>query len=381
MTPKQRLSMLPVTALPFASSLLAILAAFIVGGLFLELRGKDALGAYQLLFERGLGTSYGLTETLIKMAPMLIVSAGLVIALKAGVWNIGIDGQFLIGALCAGVVAPELAGDIPNGLMFLVAGIAGFIGGLVWAIVPGLLKVRWNLNEIITTLMMNYVALNVTSWLVKGPVKDPNVVPPQTKLIPRENRLPDIPGLDVHIGLIVGLVVVVLVAVLFRSTVPGYMLSVLGMNKRAAIHAGLPVGRLTMLALLLSGGFAGLAGANDVLSVKGLFQGNWNPAYGFTAFALVYLARLKAFWIIPFAFFFSFLVLGGEMMSRPMDIPTYYVEVLEGLMLLFFAGAVFFERHFIARAVRRRASDLSPATAADSLAEPESSPLATEAGR
>jgi simple sugar transport system permease protein len=359
MSPRQRLSLLPVTALPLVSSLLAIIAAFVVGGLFLEMRGKDALGAYEILFRRGLGTSYGLTETLIKMAPLLIVSAGLVIALKAGVWNIGIDGQFLVGALCAGVVAPELAGDLPDAAMFLVAGLAGFLGGLAWAIVPGILKVRWNLNEIITTLMMNYVALNVTSWLVKGPAKDPSVVPPQTKLIPRDHRLPDIPGIDVHIGLIAGLVVVILVAILFRSTVPGYMLSILGMSRRAAIHAGLPVGGLTMLALLLSGGFAGLAGANDVLSVKGLFQGNWNPAYGFTAFALVYLARLKSLWIIPFAYFFSFLVLGGEMMSRPMDIPTYYVEMLEGLMLLFFAGAVFWERVYAARALRRMATGVT----------------------
>jgi simple sugar transport system permease protein len=265
--------------------------------------------------------------------------------------------------------------------MFLIAGFAGFLGGLAWAIVPGLLKVRWNLNEIITTLMMNYVALNVTSWLVKGPAKDPEVVPPQTKLIPRENRLPDIPGLDVHIGLIAGLIVVLLVAVLFRSTVPGYMLSVLGMSKRAAVHAGLPVGRLTMLALLLSGGFAGLAGANDVLSVKGLFQGNWNPAYGFTAFALVYLARLKSFWIIPFAFFFSFLLVGGDSMPRRADVPTYFVEMLEGLMLLFFAGAVFFERVVVARSIRRRAAQLGPAAVEDAVIDPEPSPLASEAGR
>lgn len=339
-----RQGLLPARLMPLLTSLAAIVAALLLGGLFLALRGKDPLAAYAMLITRGLGTSYGITETLIHMAPLLIVSAGLVIALRAGVWNIGIDGQLMVGALFAGVAASAIAGQVANPLMWLVAALAGMAGGLLWALVPGILRVRWGLNEIITTLMMNYVALNVTSWLVKGPVKDPDVVPPQTRLIPRELRLPDIPGTQVHIGLLVGLIVVVLVAILFRYTVPGFMLDVLGRNRLAAIHAGMPVNRLTLGALLASGALAGLAGANDILGVKGLFQGNWNPGYGFAAFALVYLARLNSLWIIPFAYFLSFLAIGGEMMARPLGIPTYFVEMLEGLMLLCFAVATWFER-------------------------------------
>jgi simple sugar transport system permease protein len=329
---------------PLLTSLAAIAAALIVGGLFLAVRGKDPFAAYEMLLSRGIGTSYGITETLIRMAPLLIVSAGLLISLRAGVWNIGIDGQLMVGALFAGVAASAVAGQIANPLIWVVGALAGMLGGLIWALVPGILRVRWGLNEIITTLMMNYVALNVTSWLVKGPVKDPSVVPPQTVLIPKEMRLPAIPGTSVHIGLLVGLVVVVLVTVLFRHTVIGFMLDVLGRNRQAAIHAGLPVNRLTLFALLASGALAGLAGANDILGVKGLFQGNWNPGYGFAAFALVYLARLNSLWIIPFAYFLSFLAIGGEMMARPLGIPTYFVEMLEGLMLICFAVATYFER-------------------------------------
>ncbi|MGH2530731.1 MAG: ABC transporter permease [Thermomicrobiales bacterium] len=335
--------------LPLASSLVAIALALLTGGLFLEARGNDALAAYRILFDAGFGDVDGVTETLKKSAPLLIVGAGLLIALKAGVWNIGIDGQVLIGALCAGVVGPELAGNLPNMLMLPLVALAGFAGGLAWAVVPGVLRVRWGLNEIITTLMMNYVALNVTAWLVRGPAKDPNVVPPQTRLIPREHRLPDVPGTEVHVGLVLGLLVVLAVFVLFRATVPGFMLSILGRNRRAAAHAGMPVGRLTLAALLLSGGCAGLAGAIDVLSVKGLFQGNWNPGYGFTAFALVYLARLSSLWLIPFAVAFAALIVGGDVMPRRAGIPTYYVEMLEGLMLLFFAVAVYLERTWASR--------------------------------
>ncbi len=348
--------------IPVVSSLAAVLAALIVGGLFLELRGKDSINAYRILFERGLFNNDGLTETLKQMAPVLIVGAGLLIALKAGIWNIGIDGQFMVGALMAGVVGAQLAGETPRLVMLLAGAVAGFAGGLAWAVVPALLAVRFGLNEIITTLMMNYVAVNVTSWLVKGPFKDPDRVAPETKQIPYELRLPFVPGTEVHIGLVVGLVVVVLVAVLFRSTVIGFMLTVLGRSKRAAIHAGMPVGILTILALLLSGGFSGLAGANDVLGVQGVFKANWDPGYGFTAFALVYLARLNSIAIVPFAFFFSFLLIGGGSMARRADVPSYYIEILEGLMLIFFACSVYAERRLFAIWQRPRAEEINRAS-------------------
>ncbi|MBA2595477.1 MAG: ABC transporter permease [Chloroflexia bacterium] len=376
-------ALVPSRFAPVLTSLAAIVAAMILGGVFLAMRGKDPLAAYGMLFSRGLGTSYGITETLIRMAPLLIVSAGLLISLRAGVWNIGIDGQLMVGALFAGVVASAVAGQIANPLMWLAAALAGMGGGLLWALVPAILRVRWGLNEIITTLMMNYVALNVTSWLVKGPVKDPNVVPPQTRLIPQEMRLPDIAGSGVHIGLLVGLVVVLLVSVLFRNTVVGFMLDILGRNRQAAIHAGMPVNRLTLVALLASGALAGLAGANDILGVKGLFQGNWNPGYGFAAFALVYLARLHSLWIIPFAYFLSFLAIGGEMMARPLGIPTYFVEMLEGLMLLCFAVATYFER---IRSPFGRAEEIEtgPATAGEPpgplVGDPVFEPVARSAG-
>ena len=169
----ERARMSGISILPIVSSVMAIVMAFVIGGIFLQANGKDALHAYQILFERGLLDGDGLTETFKKMAPMLIVSAGLLIALRASVWNIGIDGQFMVGALLAGVAGAELSGSVPNPVMWLIAAIAGIIGGLLWALIPALLMVKFSLNEIITTLMMNYVAVNVCAWLVKGPFKDP----------------------------------------------------------------------------------------------------------------------------------------------------------------------------------------------------------------
>jgi general nucleoside transport system permease protein len=334
---------------PLVASLGAIALALLLGGLFLEARGNDAIAAYRVLVQRGLLNGDGLTETFKLMAPMLIVSAGLLVAVRAGVWNIGLDGQFLVGALVAGVVGAQLAGDVPRAMMLGIAAIGGLAGGAVWALGPALLRARFGLSEIITTLMMNFVAFNLTSWLVKGPVKDPARVAPETVQIPRDLRLPAIPGTDVHTGLLAGLAVVAIVAVLFRSTAPGFMWDLLGRNRRAAAHVGFPVGRLTLAAMLVSGAAAGLAGANDVLGVQGVFKANWNPGYGFTAFALVFLARLNALALVPFAFVFSLLIVGGASMPRRAGIPTAYVAMLEGLVLLVFAGMVAVERRRDAR--------------------------------
>jgi ABC-type uncharacterized transport system permease subunit len=333
--------------LPLLSSILAITAAFLSGAIFLWLVGKDPLQAYGMLVSRGVGSSFGLTETLIKMAPLLLVSAGLLVALKAGVWNIGVDGQFLIGASLVGLVGPRLAGVMPYLLMLSLCALVGFGGGLAWGIVPAALKVRYGLNEIITTIMMNYVAIYLTSWLVKGPFRDPSVVAPQMPLIPEAFRLPALPFTRIHLGLVVGLVAVLLVYFMFRHGTLGFALTVLGRSRKAALHAGLPVNRLVVTAMLVSAGLAGLAGANDVLGVKGLFQGEWNPTYGLTGFALVFLARLNGLAVIPLAYFFALLDFGGEMMARTAQIPAFFVPMLEGLMLIFLASGAYFERKYL----------------------------------
>ena len=329
---------------PLVSSLLAVVGAFAAGSVFLLATGQEPFAAYQILVGRGLGGTFGVTETAIKSAPLLLIGAGLLVALRAGIWNIGIDGQVLVGALAAGASGAVLFDHLPRGLMLLAAAVAGAVGGLLWAAVPALLKVRFGLNEIITTIMMNYLAIYFTSWLVKGPLKDPEVVPPQTGLIPRELRLWEIPGTRIHSGLLLGLGVVLLVGVLLYFTTIGMRLWVVGQSPAAARHAGMRVGSITAIAFLTSGAFAGLAGANDVLGVKGLFQGEWNPAYGFTAFALVFLARLRPLALIPFAMFLAFLAVGADFMPRAAGIPTSFVEVLEGFMLVGLALATAFER-------------------------------------
>jgi simple sugar transport system permease protein len=331
---------------PIATSLLAVLAAFVLGALLLWARDKDPILTYRLTIERGIGTSYGLTEAAVKMAPLMLVGAGLLVALRGGVWNIGVDGQLLIGAFLSGLITPMMLDHTSKVIALPIGMLAGIAGGALWAAGPAVLRAWFGLNEIITTLMLNYLAINFTAWLVKGPAKDSGVVAPQTRKVDVADRLPDIPGTDIHIGVLVGLVVVIGVVWLFRAGVPGFMLDVMGKNRNAAVYAGYPVRRLTAAALLVSGALAGLAGANDVLGVQGVFKGNWNPGYGFAAFALVYLARLRPMALIPAAAFLASLTIGGELASRPANVPTSFVQVLEGLMLVCLAIAAALERRF-----------------------------------
>ena len=328
------------------SSILAVIGACVLGALLLIATGHNPATVYRLIIERGLLDGDGLTGSLQKMAPLLIITAGLLTCLRAGIWNIGIDGQVVVGAIACGVVAGEMAGSAPRLILLIVGVIVGGLAGSLWALGPAVLNVRYGLNEIITTVMMNYLAFNLVSWLVKGPFRDKDIVTPQTPQVPVGDRLPDIPGTGIHIGLILGLILIIAVWLLFRSSVPGVMLDVLGRNRRAAAHTGLPVTRLIISAFLCSGAAAGIAGAIDVLGVFGVFKSSYSPGYGFTAFALAYLARLRAFAVLPFALLLSVLVIGGDSMSRRADVPTEFVSVLEGLMLLCFGLAVWFEtRH------------------------------------
>jgi simple sugar transport system permease protein len=344
---------------PVATSLLAVLAALLLGAILLWLRDKDPILTYRLTIERGVGTSYGLTEAAVKMAPLLLVGSGLLVALRGGVWNIGVDGQLLMGAFLSGLITPEILDHASRAVALPIGMLAGIAGGALWAAGPALLRAWFGLNEIITTLMLNYLAINFTAWLVKGPAKDASVVAPQTRKVDVADRLPDIPGTDIHIGLIVALVVVIVVVWLFRAGVQGFMLDVMGKNRNAAVYAGYPVRRLTAAALIVSGALAGLAGANDVLGVQGVFKGNWNPGYGFAAFALVYLARLRPLALIPAAALLASLTIGGELASRPANVPSSFVQVLEGLILICLAVAAALEH----RVRRRRGSAIAAQSA------------------
>jgi len=316
----------------------------VVGAIILLVLGFNPMKTYYELFSLGVGTYLGITESLKRMAPLLIMSAGLIIVFKAGIWNIGGNGQFLIGAIIVGGFAPLLIDRLPLFIFFITLAVLGFIGGAVWVTIPAVLKAKYGINEIIVTMMMDFVAIYFTSFLVRYPLNAQQGRFPQTILIPIEKRLPNIPFTEIHIGLIIGLVVVILAHYFMKRTTLGYEFRFSGENKKAAFYAGVNIKKVIVVAMLLSGGFAGLTGATDVLGIKGSFQAEWNPGYAFSAIPLVFLAQLNGIAVIPLAYFFSFLTIGGEFMSRAAEVPVFFVQVIEALMLVFFGVSEYIKK-------------------------------------
>jgi general nucleoside transport system permease protein len=325
--------------------MVAILVVLLLGAALLSVTGHDPLMAYRELIARTVLRPTGVQETLVRATPLLIAGCAVLIAARAGVWNIGIDGQVLIGALTAAVAGMWLA-DAGRPALWLGAAVAGALAGGLWGLIPAVLRARFGINEIVTTIMFNYMAMSLTAWLVKGPLRDPSLVVPQTETIDRGLRLPALGDTRVHVGLIVAVAIVLFMGWMLTRTVAGYELTVVGANPRAARHGLVPVARYVLAGFVASGAIAGLAGVNDVLSTKGVFQAEWNPAYGLPAFALVFLARRQVAGLIPAALFLGMLSYGADVMPRAAGVAPAFFDVVEGLLLVALAiGAWTRRRH------------------------------------
>ncbi|MBL09785.1 MAG: ABC transporter permease [Acidiferrobacteraceae bacterium] len=324
-------------ALPTLRIVAPILLALVAGGLILILLGKDPFSYYWYVVKRGLLSWSGLQATLVRTAPLMFVAAGLIVAFRAGIWNLGVDGQFLLAAVIVAAVAPSLNQYIPNWTMFVGAFvIAGVVGG-AWSVIPAYLKASHGINEIITTLMMTFLGISLANVLVKIPFNDPSTTVPQTVTLPVEERLPRLFDTIIHQGVLFGVVAVLGVHFLMTRTAFGLRLQVVGANPKAAVHAGLNVRILTYFAFGLSAALAGMGGAVEILGVWGTVRADWNPAYGLLVVPLVFLARFHGFGTIAFVLFFAVLMIGGESASRRLGVPTFFVLVLVGLLLMFLA--------------------------------------------
>lgn len=329
--------------------LLPVLLALVVAGVTLLLLGKNPLEYYSYVVARGLFSGSGLEATITRMAPLLLVAAGLVVAFRAGIWNLGADGQFLLAAVITAALAPALIQVLPGWLMIIACFVVAMAVGALWALVPAILKARYGLNEIITSLMMSFLGVSLANVLIKIPFRDPTTTVPQTVTLPVEDRLPRLFGTTVHSGILIALAVVVLVHLLMTRTAFGLKLQVVGANPRAAVHAGLDVGKLTLATFTLSAGLIGLGGAVEILGVWGTVRADWNPAYGLLVVPLVFLARFHGLGVIGFTLFFAMLMIGGESASRRVGVPQDYVLVLVALVLLFLALVEYLDHRWRAR--------------------------------
>ena len=317
--------------------LVPILLALIVGGIILLILGKDPLAYYGYVVKRGLLTWGGLQETLTRMSPLLLIAAGLIVAFRAGIWNLGGDGQFLLAAVITAALAPALVGVVPKLLILVACMIASAIVAALWAVIPAILKARYGINEIITSLMMSFLGISFANVLVKLLFWDPSTTVPQTRTLPVEDRLPRLFDTTIHSGVLIALAVVVLVHLMMTRTAFGLKLQVVGASPAAAVHAGLNVAWLTVATFTLSASLIGLGGSVEILGVFGTVRADWNPAFGLLVVPLVFLARFNGYAVIGFTLFFSALMIGGDSAARRIGVPQHFVLVLVALLLLFLA--------------------------------------------
>lgn len=337
-------------------SLLAILAALVAAGIFFWAYGVSPLHAYRLIVHGALGSRLGLAETVRRAIPLLLCGVGLALAFRALFWNIGAEGQLLLGAVAATWVA--LFSGLPSPLVIPAMLILGFLAGAIWALIPAVLKARLGINDVITTLMMNYIAMYLVLYLIHGPWKGPKMWGfAYTDAFPKAAWLPLIPGTRIHwLTLILGLLSALLVYILIVRTKQGFEIRVVGENPDAAHFAGMSYFRTIALVMLISGGLAGLAGVGEVAGVHHLLRHPTQVSlgYGYTAIIVGWLARRNPLAVIVTSLLFGAIMAGGDVIKASLGLPFQLVNVFNGLILFFLISGEILMRYRISLSLRGR---------------------------
>lgn len=340
----------PSRAASILVPIVSVLLALVAGAILIALAGSNPLEVYRAMLAGSLGDKNGLAETLVKTTPLLLAGLGVAVAFRMQLWNIGAEGQLYFGAIFATGVALFLLPDAPGWVMVPAMVVGGLLGGAFWAFFPGVLRAFLNVNETITSLLLNYVAILYAEYLVHGPWKDPQAFGfPGSRQFPDAAALPHWGTTRVHLGLLFGLVAAAVLWFMLRRTRWGYEISVTGENPRAALYAGMPTKRTIVLVMMLSGALAGLAGMSEVAGIGHQLQRNFSPGYGYTAIIVAWLGRLHPVGIAVVAFLLAALLVGGDQIQMTMGLPAAVAPMLQGVILFFVLGGEVFLRYRLVR--------------------------------
>ncbi|MCL4829745.1 MAG: ABC transporter permease [Caldilinea sp.] len=343
-------------ALPIA----AVLIAFAIGGVLLALLGANPFEAYWVLLSGAFGSVSGLASTLTKMTPLLLVALGICISFRGGVINIGGEGQIIVGALAATAFALWLR-DWPGWLLLPLTLVIGALAGAVWGGIAGVLKARLNVNEILSTVMLNAIALQLMNFLLRGPMLDPAQIAAgtniaQSEALPRSVWLTRLaPPTLLHSGVILALTLAVLVYLLLWRTTIGFRIRTVGLNPAAARYAGMPVPFYVAFSLILAGGFAGLAGAVEVTGVSHRMLEGLSGGYGFSGIVAALFGKLHPLGAVPASFLFGGLLVGANKMQLTVQVPSALITVINGLVVMFVVASEVYVRRARRRAGREAA--------------------------
>ncbi len=355
----------------------AVLLALLIGAVLLWLLGENPLEAYWVMFSGAFGSVNGLASTVVTATPLLLVGLGICISFRGGVINIGAEGQLIVGALASTATALALH-TWPGWALLPVTLLAGALAGGAWGGIAGVLKARLNVNEILSTVMLNAIAFQLMNFLLSGPMLDPAQIAAGTN-IPQSDALPQqawltrlIPRSLLHSGAILAVALAVLVYFLLWRTTLGYRIRAVGLNPFAARYAGMNVPYFLSLSLILSGAFAGLAGAVEVAGVHHRIMEGISGGYGFSGIVAALFGKLHPLGAIPASFLFGGLLVGADKMQRIVQVPSSLIGVINGMVVMFVVASDIFVR----RRARRRVSAGSEGST--SVAAPALTPNASD---
>jgi simple sugar transport system permease protein len=320
----------------YASPLLALALTLVSAAIIFAALGKDPLESLYTFFIAPLASPTGRPELFVKAAPLVLIAVGLSLGFRANVWNIGAEGQYTIGAIIGGGVGLALYGD-GNPLTFPAMIVGGLAGGMAWAAIPAFLRTRFNANEILTSLMLTYVAQLLLIYLVAGPWRDPQGYGfPQSRMFDEFGTSPIlVSGTRLHLGVLAALAVVGLGWLLLARTLIGFQLKVVGQAPRAARYAGFNEPRLIWFSLLLGGALAGLAGLFEVAGPVGQLTPQISPGYGFTAIIVAFLGRLHPVGVLFAGLLLALSYLGGEKAQIELGMPNAVTGIFQGILLFY----------------------------------------------
>jgi ABC-type uncharacterized transport system permease subunit len=323
----------------------SIILALLFGAALLAAFGADPWATYRAMAEGAFGAQYAVSETLVKAIPLMLTGLAVAIAFRMLFWNIGAEGQLAMGGIGAAGVALFWTDSLPGPLVLPTMLAVGFAAGALWALIPAALKAYLGVNEIITTLMMNYIAILAVSHLYVGPWKDPQGYGfPGTAQFPKVAWLPRLIG-RVHLGVLFAIVAALFIWIVLDRTRWGYEIRVIGENPRAARYAGISLARNILLVMVLSGGLAGVAGMAEVAGISHRLQQGLTVGYGYTAIIVAWLAKLNPFGVLLVAILLAGLLVGGDQIQISMGLPASVALVLQGAILFFVLGGEIFTRN------------------------------------
>lgn len=336
------------TRSPWWTPIVSIILALLLCALFIAANGMNPIMVYEKMLRGAFGTTYGLTETMVKAIPLLLCGLGIAVAYRISVWNIGAEGQLTVGAMAATAVTiyfPNLSSFWSLSLMLLF----GIAAGAFWGLLTAIPRTHFGVNELITSLMLNYVALLALDYVVFGPWKDPKGFNfPGSPMFTAAQSLPVLGSTRLHIGLLFGLFAVVVYYLMIRFTKWGYELRLIGANPIAAKYAGIHIKRHIIIVMLISGGLAGIAGMAEVSGVTHKLMQGISPGYGYTAIIVAWLAKLNPLGLIVTSILFGGLIVGGYSVQT-IGLPSSISEMLQGSILFFLIAGDMIHRFRIRR--------------------------------